>query len=193
MSETLKGYHGTSKENAANILKSRKFMPAGSSRDWLGRGVYFFENDPVQAYKFSKAKNRLPPERVCVLGATVEIRENQFIDLTVDEGREFFEQYASLLEEKLKALDKKDGGVWRHKEGYVADFLNEDMPYDFIKAAYRVPKKFQHELFDYEVTQIQICVKDTSCIIADSIIEVDYNACRGLQKKSFGATEKHDG
>lgn len=140
MNMTLQGYHGTSKENAMIILKSKTFIPAGSSRDWLGCGVYFFENDLRQAYKFSKAKNKLSFEKVCVLGAVIKVRENQFLDLTVYEGREFFEEYASLLKEKLKALDKKTGGSWKHKEGYVADFLNEDMPYDFIKAAYKVPK-----------------------------------------------------
>ena len=42
MNIIIQGYHGTSSENAVKILKSKKFIPAGSSRDWLGRGVYFF-------------------------------------------------------------------------------------------------------------------------------------------------------
>lgn len=35
------GYHGTSEENAAQIIKS-KFIPSENHDDWLGYGVYFF-------------------------------------------------------------------------------------------------------------------------------------------------------
>lgn len=36
------GYHGTTKENAEQIVKSQHFYDSDSDHEWLGRGVYFF-------------------------------------------------------------------------------------------------------------------------------------------------------
>jgi len=49
---TCIGYHGTTRESALKILASKKFLISKGKNQWLGEGVYFFENDLKQAYNW---------------------------------------------------------------------------------------------------------------------------------------------
>ncbi|MGR5962901.1 hypothetical protein ACT7DN_26815 [Bacillus paranthracis] len=57
----LIGYHGTSKEIAANILKSD--FNSNSKVGWLGTGTYFFEEDPQMAHMWAKDKKKICQRR----------------------------------------------------------------------------------------------------------------------------------
>lgn len=194
MSEHLEGFHGTSRSNANSIIKSKQFHVSGNEKDWLGRGIYFFEKDRHQAYMFAKFRNRLSDDEIAVIGADIYVEKAKFIDLLLDEDRKFIEEYACCLKEKLEALKDKIGS-WNHKEGYVLDYLYKEQPYDVVRAAYRIPKKrsiFPHDVFSYISAQIQICVKESRCINPNSIKEVDCDAYRRIQTKSLGKTQERN-
>lgn len=57
------GYHGTSAENASDIL-SRGFVVSRNPYDWLGDGIYFFEAAPERAREW--AENRYADPAVIV-------------------------------------------------------------------------------------------------------------------------------
>ncbi|MFR2767236.1 MAG: hypothetical protein ACLTAI_02165 [Thomasclavelia sp.] len=40
----LVGYHGTLKENANNIIRTKKYEYDETRKHWLGDGIYFFED-----------------------------------------------------------------------------------------------------------------------------------------------------
>ncbi len=46
------GYHGTKDEAAQKIFESKSFRPSIGEEEWLGKGVYFFEEDYKQAINF---------------------------------------------------------------------------------------------------------------------------------------------
>lgn len=171
----LVGYHGTSKENGEVILSTRKFRIAGTFRDWLGKGAYFFENDRHQAYMFYKFKDRnnvLEHDKICVIGAC--LNAEVCIDLLCDEDRNFIKEYAKKLKQVIKNKEKEIG-KWKHKEGFVLDMLYRSSPYDFVRAAYMVPKQSKDAICEFEPIQIQICVKNIDCIDKESICEVNCN------------------
>ena len=179
MNITLQGYHGTSKENAMKILQTKKFIPSGSYRDWLGHGVYFFENDDHQAYMIAKFRKGLDDNKISVIGAEIKSNIENILDLTIDKDRKFLEEYTETLSDVIDRM-VKDIGDWEHKEGYVLDFLNARRPFNFVKACYKIPHKRKQKFLDYENSHIQICVKNTNCISQDSIREVDCSAYRRI-------------
>lgn len=167
MYKLLDGYHGTSKENAEKILSTRIYKESGYD-EWLGRGVYFFEDDPIQARKFVKAYRNLSDGDIEVLETKLRITENDdIINLLTDEDRHFIEQYEKKIHEQIEMkLPYKN---WSHKEGYVLDFLFEKMPFILVKAPYKIPKSRHKKGLGYCPVHIQICVKDSSCIMQDTI------------------------
>lgn len=172
----LTGFHGTSLDNGRHILDERNFMVSGSFRDWLGKGVYFFENDKHQAYMFAKFKNRkykvLTHSEICVL--QVDIHTDNYIDLLIDDDRMFLKRFAEKLQSCVEKK-KQEIGDWEHKEGFILDMLFKIKPYDLVKAAYIVPKRKKNMMFGYEDVHIQICVKDTKVIDYSSLCEVICN------------------
>ena len=169
MCKILNCYHGTSKENAEKILSMRIYKESGSE-EWLGRGVYFFENDPSQAHKFVKAYKRLSDESIEVLETDLRITENDvMLDLLTDEDRDFIEQYEKKIQNRLSEKAASGNMYWNHREAYVLDFLFEKSPYALVKAAYKIPKKESKEGFGYHPVHIQVCVKQACCIMKDTI------------------------
>jgi len=129
----------------------------------------------------AKYRNRLEDADVAVLCADIDTEKERFIDLLIDEDRKFIEEYARRLDKKIQQM-KNEIGEWEHKEGYVLDYLYREQPYDVVRAVYETPsrKKASGSILSYLKVQIQICVKETNCIKADSIAEVNCDAYRRL-------------
>ena len=175
----LTGYHGTNRINGNMILSTKKFNLSGGFKDWLGRGVYFFEDDKHQSYMFAKFKirgNVLKHEDICVIKALLECEEGRCLNLLCDDDREFLSKYAAKLAKKIESK-KQEIGNWHHKEGFVLDFLHKSGScYDLIKAAYQVPGKKVDEVLEYVPVHIQVCVKNVECINEESICEENCDA-----------------
>lgn len=58
----------------------------------LVREYIFFEFDAHQAFMITKARKRIPEEKVVVLQS--EILSENFLDLLVDEDRDFVEKFS---------------------------------------------------------------------------------------------------
>jgi hypothetical protein len=52
------GYHGTSQAQAASIL-TNGFQASDNDYDWLGTGVYFFQDAPIRCPPNSIGSDRL--------------------------------------------------------------------------------------------------------------------------------------
>jgi hypothetical protein len=50
------GYHGCSKQIANRILAGEPFLPSANEWDWLGEGVYFWENAPARAQDWARQR-----------------------------------------------------------------------------------------------------------------------------------------
>lgn len=76
MSETIwvYGYHGTSMDRATAIIESG-FNPSNNEYDWLGKGIYFWQDAPKRAWQWAQSthpdnpavvKCRLRLDRSCL-------------------------------------------------------------------------------------------------------------------------------
>lgn len=78
------------------------FQPSRQDYDWLGAGIYFWENDPIRAYQWATELRRkidLPS----VVGAVVELGE--CLDLTTQSGIDA----VKLAYDKFVLTAEKDG------------------------------------------------------------------------------------
>lgn len=177
------GYHGTNYKNGTIILKDKAYIVSGTVRDWLGAGVYFFEDDMHQAYMFAKFKKGvLEHDKIMVLKTKIHVNEDKYLNLLIDDDRRFLKIFAKRIKEKIETMEK-DVGKWEHKEGLIIDFfnkLNEIEKIDVVKAAYMVPKS--EPLYGCLPIQLQVCVKNINCIENNSIERVDCDAYRNARK-----------
>ena len=66
--ETMCGYHGTSRDRLAIIAKEG-FRVSENDYDWLGTGIYFFQDAPHRAREWATARHG---QSGVVLGAEIE-------------------------------------------------------------------------------------------------------------------------
>jgi hypothetical protein len=63
------GYHGTSRTQAMGILE-RGFRISDNDYDWLGTGIYFFQDAPLRAKQWATERY---PDNPAVIGALIRL------------------------------------------------------------------------------------------------------------------------
>ncbi|QTD44580.1 hypothetical protein [Ottowia testudinis] len=72
------GFHGTDEETVHKVLTDPK-ASLGASRnpyDWLGDGIYFWENDPQRAHAFAVERmkwKKISDKKPAVIGAVIDL------------------------------------------------------------------------------------------------------------------------
>tara|TARA_A100000171_G_scaffold53095_1_gene76779 strand:- start:3898 stop:4473 length:576 start_codon:yes stop_codon:yes gene_type:complete len=110
------GYHGTNLSAAKQIISSNYELSVGDD-EWLGDGVYFFikgisSTPEVQAEKWAIAhswdntRKARRYKRFCVLSSVIQVEEENFLDLTNEDGVEILSYLFDKFEKKLKKLGK---------------------------------------------------------------------------------------
>lgn len=100
-SSTIEGFHGTSKDSAAQILAS-SFKSSNKADEWLGFGIYFFVegiSDPAKnaqdwakAQAFDKKTGGSKYQQYGILKSKIKLNPDRVIDLTDNEGLKFFNE-----------------------------------------------------------------------------------------------------
>jgi hypothetical protein len=73
-------YHGCALETAQKLLGGSSFVPSKKDYDWLGAGIYFWENDVLRAYQWA-IEARRGFKHPSVVGAVIEL--GSCLDLTI--------------------------------------------------------------------------------------------------------------
>jgi|LGOV01.1.fsa_nt_gb hypothetical protein len=73
----IHAFHGCDHELAEAIFAGHETLkPSQNSYDWLGHGIYFWENDHVRAYQYAVNLSHNPKSKVkfpAVVGATIDL------------------------------------------------------------------------------------------------------------------------
>lgn len=132
MSVSFDGFHGTSLKSAKEILKSNFELSIGDV-EWLGNGVYFFvtgiSSKPEEqaekwaiAQSWDKISQTYKYNNYCVLKSKIVIEENNFLDLTHEDGLEILEYLVVKFEDKIKTLGKK----LDYLDGFLINLAREE-------------------------------------------------------------------
>lgn len=97
----LTGYHATKFENIEKIIHPNDFKASNSSKDWLGRGVYFW--DEIYNAKWW-ADIRYKNEKSVILKSTLECDDDLFLDLDSTEEIHEYKKFTSNISDYIKQL-----------------------------------------------------------------------------------------
>lgn len=117
MKHLIIGYHGASKELLQELSQGEFDLEKSNSDGWLGPGLYFWEQDEFQAWKWAKKRY---PNDCAVFKAQINL-SNSTLDLTT---REAIADYRSFVKgfmadktrreefEKIKSKDAFGDKFW---------------------------------------------------------------------------------
>lgn len=178
------GFHGCDRKVGESVLAGKeRLLPSKNSYDWLGNGIYFWENDPERAADYARILHENPGrtsttiEDPFVLGAVIDLGhclnllESHSL-LVVKAG------YDLLLAARNKAgLELPENQVIeygiplrRNLDCAVIEAIhafNEEedkREYDSVRAMFLEGKELYEEAGFQERNHIQICIRNPNCI-----------------------------
>lgn len=166
------GYHSCNKEIGLRVVNGQEdFNPSTNKWDWLGPGLYFWEQNPDRALEyatesasgtqFNKVRINLP----FVLGAKIHL--GNCLNLMEPESfsilKEAYEGLIRTLEKTNKKIPENDGPK-RFLDCAVLKFVHQSRaerglkPYDTIRAAFQEGREIYPTAPFTTQLHIQICV-----------------------------------
>jgi hypothetical protein len=165
------GYHGCDAKVADALVSGTVFEFSRNEYDWLGHGVYFWENDPERALHWAKSapKTAKPIDTPAVVGAAIDL--GLCLDLTTQASLEVIKQAYDLLKATLvsqgKPLLKNSSEFKRELDCAVFNFLYESMPdpkFQTVRGVLTEGGPLYEGAHIKSRTHVQIAVRDLSCI-----------------------------
>lgn len=179
----LLGFHGCDQSMRDQIISGQTMMKASHNKyDWLGSGMYFWQNNHARAVDFAKnppGKKKI--ESPAVLGAVFSL--GKCLDLTDKYYIEHVKGSYDLLIETLKrtnsplpqnrqAPGSSNSGnrLLRELDCSVIEALHEQMgidgiiPYDTVRCVFIEGNPIYEDSGFYDQTHIQVCVRNPNCI-----------------------------
>ncbi|MDE6637172.1 MAG: hypothetical protein K2K32_02920 [Muribaculaceae bacterium] len=171
------GFHGCDEEVARNVVLNRDNLIASQNAyDWLGSGIYFWENDPIRALEFAKDKYNNP----CVIGAVINL--GYCLDLATRKGLDKVKfawesmvkpNYELGLLKSNKPGRKGENGelMLRFLDCYVIESLhkiNNDLgweEFDSVRAPFWEGNEIYPTAGFFNKNHIQLCIRNLDCIL----------------------------
>jgi hypothetical protein len=113
-SSFILGYHGCSAQTAEQLLSGSPFKPSDNDYDWLGPGIYFWQENPMRALEYAREKKRRDKGTwtESVVGAAIDL--GLCLDLASEAGvvvvKEAFALYKDSMREVGAQLPSNRGG-----------------------------------------------------------------------------------
>lgn len=179
------GFHGCDQSVVEKVIAGKEdLLPSNNLWDWLGNGIYFWENSPARALEFAvdlskhPERTKHPIERPAVIGAVINLGYClNLLDY----------QMVSILKESYDALEAlmSSSGVplpKNHQSGTEQDLLRRNLDCAVIETLHNTRRKNEHQPFDSvkgvfwegkplyegagfrEKDHIQICVRNLNSI-----------------------------
>jgi hypothetical protein len=171
---TIIGFHGTEATIAEQLVAGKAFKASESDDDWFGKGVYFWEYAPKQAWWWARRKYK-GDKKPAVIGAI--LRLGNCFDLLDPANVKILKEFQTIALAKWSATGidiPKNGRHHRDLDCAVFNLFYEETAsggkaIDSARAVY-VPtagaKRVWKGSWIYEEAHIQICVRNLKNILA---------------------------
>ncbi|OOQ58222.1 hypothetical protein [Mucilaginibacter pedocola] len=177
------GFHGCDIELRDKvILGQEQLRKSTNSYDWLGHGIYFWENSPARALDFAEELQRNSKKRTqkistpAVLGAVIDLKHcldlTEFSNLQILKSgyetlKDLLETEGLQLPENLK-IGKSNELLMRHLDCAVIETIhNNNEPsnrYDSVRGMF-TEGEFPYPNAGFkEKNHVQICIRNPNCI-----------------------------
>jgi len=175
------GFHACEKEIGENLLSGKgNFKASENDYDWLGNGMYFWENSLHRAEQYGEElKNRrMRLDKPFVVGAVINL--GYCFDLLESHSLQVLQSYYYSLKDTYLAAgwempQNKNIGIntdklLRKLDCAVFEYMHDEMkksqvkPFDSIRAAFWEGQKLYPNAGFKEKNHIQICIRNPNCI-----------------------------
>ncbi|MCK5522910.1 MAG: hypothetical protein KAI83_07230 [Thiomargarita sp.] len=175
------GFHACEREIGEALLSGEAgFKASANDYDWLGNGMYFWENSPHRAEKYGEelSSRRKQLKVPFVIGAVIHL--GHCFDLLESHSLQVLQNYYfSLKKIYLKAglelpINKDIGTntdkLLRKLDCAVFEYMHSEMKkngekaFDSIRAAFWEGKELYPNAGFKEKNHIQICIRNPNCI-----------------------------
>lgn len=159
----ITGYHGTSQSCASSILTDKHFRESASKREWLGAGVYFFE-DRNHAIGWANIRSQKRGEEYAVvIAADIQYRRDEMFDLDIPEN--------IALIDRCVSQELRSGRFVNGSPQFKSDDELRCFSVNFYRAMHPEIKvvaytfdSTQRVTAGFHIKQRQLCVNDQSII-----------------------------
>ena len=173
------GFHGCDKSVVERVINGGNLKPSQNSYDWLGHGIYFWENNEARALQFAEEASKRKSSSIkvpAVIGAVIDL--GYCLDLTdmscLYEIKQSYDALKMALNE-VQLPKNKVGGTG-------SDLLIRNLDCAVIEFEHTINEKAKVKSFDSvrgifvegnelfpnsgirEKNHIQICVRNPNCI-----------------------------
>lgn len=173
------GFHGCDRDIAKDVILNRADLhPSQNKYDWLGSGVYFWENDPLRALEFARDVKQC--KHPCVVGAILNLE--YCLDLSTRHGIAQIELVwenivkptyikGNLKENKPGRKGENGELLLRYLDCHVLEALhkynreNGYEEFDSVRAPFWEGKELYPTAGFFGKNHIQICIRNTDCIL----------------------------
>lgn len=170
------GFHGCDRSVGEAVLAGDEHLKASTNDyDWLGEGIYFWENSPHRAELWAQSVHQRHPEiEPFVVGAIIDL--GMCCDLTDSDSLSEVADAFDLLRGALgdQQLPRNAGNtrerLLRRRDRAVIEFMHETraqsaLPsYDTMRAPFTEGKELYEGAGFCALTHIQLAVRNTDCI-----------------------------
>ncbi|RFM37074.1 hypothetical protein [Chitinophaga silvisoli] len=179
----LLGFHGCDKSIRDKIINGQIMMKASHNNyDWLGSGMYFWQNNHARAIDFAQnppGKGKI--EHPAVLGAAFSL--GNCLDLTdkfyIDRVRDSYSNLLLTLNETNTPLPKNkpakgstnpNDKILRGLDCSVIETLHcelrekGEIPFDTVRCVFIEGNPIYEDSGFYDQTHIQVCIRNPNCI-----------------------------
>lgn len=181
-SNFLLGFHGCEEDELQKLLSNPdSFKTSKESYDWLGHGMYFWEENPLRAEQWAKQKQRAGKlKKPAVIGAVLnlgycfDLLDAQSISVLKDAFKLFKEESERLSKPIPKnekhPFEKDSDKTLRYLDCAVIEYTHQffksqgERPFDSVRAAFIEGAPIYEGAGFYDKTHIQICVINPNCI-----------------------------
>lgn len=171
------GFHGCEKSTFDSIINNRQKMHKSSNKyDWLGNGMYFWEQNLERAWQWAKENKKI--KEPAVIGAVIELGyclnllDSFYIQMVKNEYT-LLKQDVEIAGDTLPENKLKDdtGNVFlRNLDCAVLEHLhstrekNGYSPFDSVRGVFWEGEPIYHNTEIREKNHIQICIRNPNCI-----------------------------
>ena len=175
LSNLVLGFHGCSQETYENVLyKHQPLLPSDKDYDWLGPGIYFWEQNLERAWQWAHDHHRNPAVigAVIDLGQCLNLMDSHHIQL-LKEQYEFLKLdflFSGAVMPENKNINGDADFLLRKLDCAVIKRLHDTLkqenllPYDSVRGLFLEGKPIYPNAGFREKTHIQISVINPSCI-----------------------------
>lgn len=172
------GFHSCDREVGLRVLNGEdELIPSKNSWDWLGGGIYFWEQNPLRAMEYAtecahrKQFNKIPIKLPFVIGAIIDL--GNCLNLVEASSLKILKASYTDLKETSDAIGEKlplNKGNNRALDCHVIESIHTsnfppfEQPYDTVRCAFPEGEEVYPTSYISSRLHIQVCVRNPACI-----------------------------